>query len=80
MPITTRTTTHAVDKTIMMYTPELGDRIKDGGRKFFNEVLDLIQKNQQVGTLTIQFGTGGSVSTVAFEEKQLIPQKDVLRY
>jgi hypothetical protein len=79
MPITTRTTTHAVDKTIMMYTPEFGQR-SDKGKTFINEVLDLIHKNQQVGTLTIQFGTGGSVSTVAFEEKQLIPQKDVQRY
>lgn len=80
MPLNTRTTTHAVDRTTITYTPEPGERIKDGGKIFINEVFDLIQKNQQVGTLTVQFGTGGSISGVAFEEKQLIPQRDVQRY
>ena len=76
MPITTRTTTQAVHRTTLTYTAE-PVHIKDGGKKFINEVLDLIRENRQVGILTIEFGRAGGVSGAVFEEKETIAQKDI---
>jgi hypothetical protein len=76
MPITARTTTQAVHRTTLTYTAE-SNHIKDGGKRFIAEVLDMIRAERQVGTLTIQFGVGGGVSTVVFEEKETIAQKDI---
>jgi hypothetical protein len=41
------------------------------------ETFDFIHKEHQVGKLTAQFGTGGSISSLIFEETESIPQKAI---
>lgn len=76
MPISSRTTTQAIHKTALTYTAEPGHQ-KDGGRKFLLEVFDLIRENKQVGALTVNFGVGGGVGTIVFEERHAIAQADI---
>lgn len=71
--IETRTVTHAVHRTTL--TTETSR--KDGGKGFLLEVFDTIRANHQVGQLTVQFGVGGSISSVIFEERELIKQNQI---
>lgn len=78
MPISTRTVTKAIHRTTLTYTAEFGHRA-DKGVKFIFEAVEMIQKEQQVGSLIIQFGPGGGVSGITFEETQTVPQRDIQR-
>lgn len=49
----------------------------DGGRALLIEAFDFIRSEKQVGKLTAQFGPGGSISSLAFEETDTIPQKAI---
>ena len=79
MAITTRTTTKATHRTILTYTPEFGERTDSlsRGKKFVNEAYDVIQQAGNPGRLIVDFGIGCGVSSVAFEETQTIPQRDI---
>ena len=50
---------------------------EDGGRKLLIEAFDFIRSEKQVGKLTAQFGPGGSISSLVFEETETIPQKAI---
>ena len=49
----------------------------DGGRSLLIEAFDFIRMEKQVGKLTAQFGVGGSISALCFEEVSTIAQKDI---
>lgn len=49
----------------------------DGGRGLLIEAFDFIRSERQVGKLTAQFGIGGSISSLVFEETDAIAQKDI---
>ena len=76
MPITTRTTSKATHRTVLTYTPAFGER-QDKGKKFASDAVDLVQKNGNPGRLIVEFGVGGGVSSVVFEETQGISQRDI---
>jgi hypothetical protein len=73
MAIKTRTTTQAVHRTIV--TAE-GTK-NSGGRDLLLETHDLIHSEKNVGQLTVQYGVGGCISSVVFEERETIAQKDI---
>lgn len=50
---------------------------EDGGRKLLMEAFTFIRSEKQVGKLTANFGPGGSISSLIFEETESIPQKDI---
>ena len=50
---------------------------EDGGRSLLCEAFDFIRKEKQVGKLTAQFGVGGSISSLSFEETSVIAQNDI---
>lgn len=69
----TSTRSHVTHKTVLT-----ADRkSEDGGRKLLLEAFDFIRSEQQLGKLTAQFGPGGSISSLVFEEIENIPQKDI---
>lgn len=49
----------------------------DGGRALLLEAFDFIRQEKQVGKLTAQFGVGGSISSLVFEETDSIAQRDI---
>jgi hypothetical protein len=49
----------------------------DGGRALLLEAFDFIRQERQVGKLTAQFGVGGSISSLVFEETDSIAQRDI---
>lgn len=49
----------------------------DGGRKLLLEAFDFIRGEKQVGRLTAQFGVGGSISSLVFEESETIKQSEI---
>jgi hypothetical protein len=63
--VTHRTTVSADTKTT------------DGGRALLIELFDDIRSDKRVGKLTAQFGVGGSLSSLLFEETENIAQKDI---
>ena len=76
MALKTRTTTSAVHRTTITYEAPPG-AAKDGGRVWLAETFKLINSNHQVGSLTVNFGFGGSISSVTFSESEIIPQRDI---
>jgi hypothetical protein len=76
MPISTRTTTKATHRTTLTYTAPFGHRA-DKGRTFVNEALDIIQKHGDPARMIIEFGVGGGVSSIAIEQTQTVPQRDI---
>lgn len=76
MPLKTRTVTSAVHRTNITYEAPAGAS-KDGGRAWLAETFKLINSNRQVGSLTVNFGFGGSISSITFSESEIIPQKDI---
>ena len=76
MPLKTRTTTSAVHRTAITYDAPTG-AAKDGGRAWLAETFKLINSNRQVGSLTVNFGFGGSISSISFSESEIIPQRDI---
>lgn len=49
----------------------------DGGRALLLELFDDIRGDRRVGKLTAQFGVGGSISSLTFEETASIRQEDI---
>jgi hypothetical protein len=49
----------------------------DGGRGLLIELIDDIREDKRVGKLTANFGSGGSLSALIFEETENIPQRDI---
>lgn len=52
-------------------------RRDDGGRALLLELFDDIRGDKRVGRLTAQFGVGGSISALTFEETESIPQSSI---
>ena len=76
MTLKIKTVTHAVHtNTITFEAP--ANASNDGGLRWLNEAFKAIHLNSQVGTLTVQFGLGGSICAMKFEEKEVIPQKNI---
>lgn len=74
MAIKTKTITNAVHRTTI---EAKGEPKRDGGRALLLESFDLIHQEHQVGTLTVNFGPGGSITLLTFEERELIPQRSI---
>jgi hypothetical protein len=53
------------------------DKRADGGRWLLLELFDDIRGDQRVGKLTAQFGVGGSISSLFFEETETIAQAEI---
>lgn len=49
----------------------------DGGRSLLVELFNDIRSDKRVGKLTAQFGVGGSISSLTFEETENIAQKEI---
>ena len=49
----------------------------DGGRALLLELFDDLRSDKRVGKLTAQFGVGGSISHLQFEESETIPQREI---
>ena len=49
----------------------------DGGRSLMLELFDDIHGDKRVGKLTAQFGVGGSLSSLIFEETENIKQSEI---
>jgi hypothetical protein len=51
----------------------VGEKPRDGGKSLLDEAFEFIHKNQQPGRLVVDFGIGGSVSMLEFEQKGRVP-------
>jgi hypothetical protein len=69
----TATRSHVTHRT----TITADEKLPDGGKSLLNEAFDFIRQERQVGKLTAQFGIGGSISSLIFEETDSIAQKDI---
>lgn len=49
----------------------------DGGRSLLLELFDDVHGDKRVGRLTAQFGVGGSISSLTFEETEVIRQNEI---
>jgi hypothetical protein len=49
----------------------------DGGKAWLVEAFTFIRSQQQVGELTVQFGPGGSISSMSFKESTPVAQKEL---
>jgi hypothetical protein len=49
----------------------------DGGRSLLLELFDDVRSDKRVGKLTAQFGVGGSLSSLVFEETESIAQREI---
>lgn len=49
----------------------------DGGRALLIELFDDVRSDKRVGKLTAQFGVGGSISSLTFEETEAIRQTEI---
>jgi len=76
MGLNTRTQSKLVHRTTLTHIPEIGAR-KDGGLAFLNEVVEFIRQEKQIGRLTADFGVGGSISNIVFEETCTVSQRDL---
>ncbi|MDE2099395.1 MAG: hypothetical protein KGL39_19240 [Patescibacteria group bacterium] len=48
----------------------VGVKPKDGGLQFLLETFEWIRENRTPGRLVVHFGTGGSVSSLEFEQRE----------
>jgi len=70
-----KTVTHAVHtNTITFEAP--ANASNDGGLRWLNEAFKAIHLNDQTGSLIVQFTRGG-ICVMKFEEKEVIPQKNI---
>lgn len=53
------------------------EKRSDGGRSLLLELFDDVHGDKRVGKLTAQFGVGGSLSSLTFEETETIPQASI---
>ena len=49
----------------------------DGGRSLLLELFDDLRQDKRTGKLTAQFGVGGSIASLVFEETEAIPQREI---
>lgn len=49
----------------------------DGGRALLMELFDDLRNDKRVGKLTAQFGPGGSIASLVFEETENIKQGEI---
>jgi hypothetical protein len=49
----------------------------DGGRALLQELFDDIHGDKRVGKLTAQFGVGGCISSLIFEETETLRQSEI---
>ncbi len=52
-------------------------KAEDGGRSLLLELFDDVRGDKREGTLTAQFGPGGSIRLLTFEETELIRQNEI---
>lgn len=71
-----KTTSKVLHRTVLSWEWEPGHH-RDRGEKFLASVLKLIRDERQIGRLTIDFGVGGGVSSVVFEETESIKQGEI---
>lgn len=66
----------ATTRSIVTHTSTVTSEEKrsDGGRALLLELFDDVHTDGRVGKLTAQFGVGGSISSLKFEEVENIPQ------
>ena len=69
----TQTKSTVTHRTAVM--PE--GKANDGGRALLLELFDDIHGDRRVGRLTAQFGVGGSISSLIFEETENIAQREI---
>jgi hypothetical protein len=50
----------------------VGAKPKDGGVALLLEALEWARHNRQAGKMTLNLGTGGSISDIEFEQAELI--------
>ena len=51
----------------------VGEKPRDGGKALLDEAFNFVRKNKQPGRLVVDFGIGGSISMLEFEQKERIP-------
>lgn len=51
----------------------MGEKPRDGGKALLLEAFDFIHENKQPGRMIVDFGTGGSVSRLEYEQKESVP-------
>lgn len=47
-----------------------GPRDRDGGKALLNEAFDFVHEHKQAGRMTIDFGIGGSISSLRYEQRE----------
>lgn len=53
------------------------EKRNDGGRALLLELFNDLHSDKRVGKLTAQFGVGGSISSLVFEETETIKQSEI---
>jgi hypothetical protein len=76
MAISTRTTSTVSSRTNLTSNAPR----KDGGREWIGEAFDLIHTAKQIGQLTVNFGTGGSISSMHFDETSSVVHQEDLKF
>ncbi len=51
----------------------IGEKPKDGGVSLLLEALAWARDNKQCGRMTLDLGTGGSISNLEFEQSEMVP-------
>ena len=51
----------------------IGEKPKDGGVSLLLEALTWARSNKQSGKMTLNLGTGGSISDLEFEQTEVVP-------
>lgn len=51
----------------------VGEKPRDGGKILLLEAFDFVRTNKTPGRLIVDFGPGGAISVLEFEQKERIP-------
>ena len=70
-----KTSTRSIVTHKTTVTPEV--KREDGGRWLLLELFDDVHGDKRVGKMTAQFGVGGCISSLIFEETEAIPQAEI---
>lgn len=70
---------HAHTRSKVVHTTTITSEGKngDGGRALLLELFDDLHSDRRVGKLVAQFGVGGSIASLQFEETESIPQQQI---
>lgn len=55
----------------------VGLKPADGGKSLLDEAFDFVRANKQAGRLVVDFGLGGSISRLVYEQKERVPSPAV---